>query len=223
MFTGIIRELGKTARIYRSGSTYQIKIEAEEVLQNLNKGDSIAVNGVCLTVVSYSEKSFTADIMPETLKHTNLNDLKQGELVNLEPSLGPEDLFDGHIVNGHIDGMGELKNIAKEKNARIVDVKYPSELNKYLVKKGSIAVNGVSLTLVSVNKDHFRVSLIPESWKATNFHRLKTGAQLNLETDILGKYVVKTVKRYLNSENLNQDSQARKGLSREILQKNNFI
>ncbi len=222
MFTGIIRELGRTDKIYKSGSTYQIRIKAEKVLQNINKGDSIAVNGVCLTVVSFNEKSFTADVMPETLNRTNLNEIKKGEMVNLEPSLGSEDLFDGHIVTGHIDGIGELTDVIKDKNARLVDIKYPSELNEYLVEKGSIAVNGISLTLVKVNKTKFRVSLIPESWKATNFHKLNIGDKLNLETDILGKYVVKTVKRYL-SKGEDQKFENRKGLSKEILQRNNFM
>ncbi len=223
MFTGIIRELGRIANIYRSGSNYQIKIEAKKVLQNLKIGDSIAVNGVCLTVVDFGESSFIADVMPETLKRTNLRDLNSGDKVNLEPSLGPEDFFDGHIVTGHIDGVGQLTNIVKEKNAWLIDVAYPADLNQYLVEKGSIAVNGISLTLVNVEKDKFRVSLIPESWRSTTFHLLKTGAQMNLETDILGKYVVKTVKNYLATDNNQNNLQGDKGLSREVLQKNNFI
>ncbi len=223
LFTGIIRELGRTDRIYRGGSRYQIRVQADEVLDNVKRGDSIAVNGVCLTVVSYDNSGFTADVMPETLRRTNLQDLASGDPVNLEPSLGTDDLFDGHIVTGHIDGLGKLRGVKREDNARGVEIGFPSGMERFLVEKGSIAVNGISLTLVSVEEDYFTVSLIPESWRATNLESLKIGDHVNLETDILGKYVVKTVENYLSRDVEMSGEETGKGLSREILQKNNFM
>lgn len=217
MFTGIIREIGTLQAINKGGNSFQLDIKAERVVESAGKGDSIAVNGVCLTVVAFTSSGFKADVMPETLRKSNLGDLSPGSLVNLEPSLGVNDLLDGHIVTGHIDGTGQLLKIKPEKNARILSIDYPEELGKYIVAKGSIAVNGVSLTVVEVDDKLFKVSLIPESWSETTFHKSKIGDTINLETDILGKYIVNTTENYLQNSN---DSQNRPGsLTKEKLQR----
>ncbi len=225
MFTGIIKEVGIVASIHRSGVRHQIEVKADEITGSINRGDSIAVSGICLTVVNYDSSSFSADVMPETLRNSSLGELKKGDRVNLEPALGTEDLFDGHLVTGHIDGTGSIKNITREKNARIVEVNYPRDLQKYLVEKGSIALNGVSLTLADLNKEYFTVSLIPETWRATSFHAMNAGRSVNLEADIIGKYVVKTVENYLHSDEKNgtEYSGDKNGLTRDILRENNFL
>ncbi len=215
MFTGIVREIGTLQAINKGGSSYQLDIKAERVLESAGKGDSIAVNGVCLTVVAFTATGFKADVMPETLRKSNLGDLSPGSQVNLEPSLGVNDLLDGHIVTGHIDGTGNLLKIKPEKNAWVLSIDYPEELGKYIVEKGSIAVNGVSLTVVEVNDNAFKVSLIPESWSETTFYQSKTGDIINLETDILGKYIVNTTENYLKSSGPDKSS----SLTKEKLQK----
>ncbi len=217
MFTGIVREIGTLQAINKGGSSYQLDIKAERVLESAGKGDSIAVNGVCLTVVAFTATGFKADVMPETLRKSNLGDLSPGSQVNLEPSLGVNDLLDGHIVTGHIDGTGNLLKIKPEKNAWVLSIDYPEELGKYIVEKGSIAVNGVSLTVVEVNDKAFKVSLIPESWSETTFYLSKVGDTINLETDILGKYIVNTTENYLRSSDGNPDKSS--SLTKEKLQK----
>ncbi len=223
MFTGIIREVGRVNSVFRSGSSFQISLRAKTVTEGLRIGDSIAVNGVCLTVVDFDKNSFSADVTPETLRHTNLEKLNPGDPVNLEPSVGPEDLFDGHIVTGHIDDVGEYIGYSEEENSRVVEIEYPSSLEPYLVKKGSIAVNGISLTLADIKENSFTVSLIPESWRATTFAEIRPGAQVNLESDIIGKYVVSTVEKFLADNKEAGDEMGAGGLSRDVLKKNNFI
>ncbi|MBF8436804.1 riboflavin synthase [Halanaerobiaceae bacterium Z-7014] len=217
MFTGIVREIGTLQAINKGGSSYQLDIKAERVVESAGKGDSIAVNGVCLTVVAFTATGFKADVMPETLRKSNLGDLSLGSQVNLEPSLGVNDLLDGHIVTGHIDGTGNLLKIKPEKNARVLSIDYPEELGKYIVEKGSIAVNGVSLTVVEVNDKVFKVSLIPESWSETTFYLSKIGDTINLETDILGKYIVNTTENYLKNSGGSNDKSG--SLTKEKLQK----
>ncbi len=217
MFTGIVREIGTLQAINKGGSSYQLDIKAERVVESAGKGDSIAVNGVCLTVVAFTATGFKADVMPETLRKSNLGDLSPGSQVNLEPSLGINDLLDGHIVTGHIDGTGNLLKIKPEKNARVLSIDYPEELGKYIVEKGSIAVNGVSLTVVEVNDKVFKVSLIPESWSETTFYQSKIGDTINLETDILGKYIVNTTENYLKNSGGSNDKSG--SLTKEKLQK----
>lgn len=217
MFTGIVREIGTLQAINKGGNSYQLDIKAERVVESAGKGDSIAVNGVCLTVVAFTATGFKADVMPETLRKSNLGDLSPGSQVNLEPSLGVNDLLDGHIVTGHIDGTGNLLKIKSEKNARVLSIDYPEELGKYIVEKGSIAVNGVSLTVVEVNDKVFKVSLIPESWSETTFYQSKIGDTINLETDILGKYIVNTTENYLKNSGGSNDKSG--SLTKEKLQK----
>lgn len=217
MFTGIVQEIGRLKARKSTGNKYQLTIEGSEVLKNASKGDSIAVNGVCLTVVRFSENSFTADVMPETLKSTNLNDLKKGDEVNLEQAVQPDGFFGGHLVTGHVDGRGKVKNIRSEKNARIVEITVSEDLLEYMVDKGSIALNGVSLTIVKVKEKSFTVSLIPETWSNTTFKNLKIGDEINIETDLLGKYVVKMMKR------MQSDDSSESGIDKNFLSQNGFL
>ncbi|MFW5992236.1 MAG: riboflavin synthase [Halanaerobiaceae bacterium] len=194
LFTGIIEEVGTIKNIKRTNNRYQLNIEASKVLQNIKRGDSIAVNGVCLTVVNYNKNTFSADVMPETLRNTNLDRKGNNLTVNLEQPVTPDSFLSGHLVTGHIDGTGKINGIKKEGNARVVTVSYPAEINKYIVEKGSIALNGISLTIVSISKDYLTVSLIPETWQQTTFSFAAVGDKINIETDLIGKYVEKMLK-----------------------------
>ena len=191
MFTGLVEELGKVKAITRGVKSVRLTVTSSKVTSDVNIGDSIAVNGTCLTVVEYAEKSFTADVMPETVKSTVLAGLKIGDKVNLERTLRVGDRFGGHIVSGHIDGVGTI--VSKEINdiAIIVKIKAGSEVMKYIVKKGSIAIDGVSLTIVEYDRDWFTVSLIPHSADKTTLGFKKSGDSVNLEADVIGKYVEK--------------------------------
>ncbi len=217
MFTGIIQEVGTFKKILKTNDKYQLTISGKKVLQNVNRGDSIAVNGVCLTVINYDSSSFTADVMPETLRVSNLGNLRKGSLVNLEQAIKPNGFFGGHLVSGHIDGMGTLKNIQTERNARIIQISSPPELTNFMVDKGSVALNGVSLTIVSVNEYSLTVSLIPETWENTNFYSLAAGDKINIETDLIAKYVAKLLKS--GSYQGNNKSK----IDRNFLQENGFL
>jgi riboflavin synthase len=217
LFTGIVQEVGKLKDRMSTSKKYQLVIEGREVLNNVSKGDSIAVNGVCLTVVNYTEKSFTADVMPETLKATNLSNLKKGSDINLEQSVQPDGFFGGHLVTGHVDGIGRVKDIRSEENARIVQISAEERLTDYMVDKGSVALNGVSLTIVKMEPNSLTVSLIPETWSHTNFENLTIGDQINVETDLLGKYVVKMMKKWQNSD------QSKSNIDKDFLSQNGFI
>lgn len=191
MFTGLVEELGKIKNITHGAKSVRLTVVASKVLSDVQIGDSIAVNGTCLTVVEFAEKSFTADVMPETVKSTVLATFKSGDIVNLERTLRVGDRFGGHIVSGHIDGVGTIT--AKDVNdiALIIKIKASPEVMKYVVKKGSIAIDGVSLTVVNVDSDWFTVSLIPHSAEMTTLGFKKTGDLVNLEADVIGKYVEK--------------------------------
>ena len=187
MFTGIIEEVGRVARI-GGGS---LVIDCQKVLEDVHLGDSIAVNGVCLTVTHFDRSSFTADVMPETVRRTSLAELKKGSPVNLERALTLASRLGGHIVSGHIDGTGEIVKFADEGNAILMTVSAESGLLRYIVEKGSVALDGISLTVASVTDHDFTVSLIPHTREVTNLGSKKLGSPINIETDVLGKYVEK--------------------------------
>lgn len=187
MFTGIIEEVGRVARI-GGGS---LVIDCQKVLEDVHLGDSIAVNGVCLTVTHFDRSSFTADVMPETVRRTSLAELKKGSPVNLERALTLASRLGGHIVSGHIDGTGEIVKFADEGNAILMTVSAESGLLRYIVEKGSVALDGISLTVASVTNHDFTVSLIPHTREVTNLGSKKLGSPINIETDVLGKYVEK--------------------------------
>ena len=189
MFTGLVAELGTVQRLARQGNSYHLTVGAQKVLQNLKIGDSVAVNGACLTVVRMDDSGFTADVMPETVRLTNIGSLQPGSRVNLERTLRLCDGLDGHIVSGHVEGLGTISEQRPEGIAVVVTIATPPELLKYIIKKGSIAIDGISLTVTEVTDTSFSVSLIPHTAKETTLGFKKVGDSVNLETDILGKYV----------------------------------
>ncbi|MDD4239166.1 MAG: riboflavin synthase [Desulfotomaculaceae bacterium] len=191
MFTGIIEEIGALRSIKRGADSAQLVIEAERVLQDSQVGDSIAVNGVCLTATRFDNHQFTADVMAETLAKTNLGLLHSGDKVNLERALRLGDRLGGHLVSGHIDGVGTITRQERHDIATLFTVSAPREIMCYLIKKGSVAIDGTSLTVVDLTTEHFRVSLIPHTTHATVLGLKRVGDTVNLEADIIGKYVEK--------------------------------
>ena len=194
MFTGIIEELGTVAGIARGEKSARLTLQADKVLQGTQIGDSIAVNGVCLTVTGLSGHSFTADVMAETLRRSSLGELSGGSRVNLERAMAADGRFGGHIVSGHIDGIGTIKRFVREDNAVWVTVSADAALLRYIVEKGSIAIDGISLTVAGVDTDGFQVSVIPHTASETTLLLKKVGDVVNLECDIIGKYVEKLLK-----------------------------
>lgn len=189
MFTGIVEEMGVLRASRRGPDSAQLVIEAEKVLEGSKIGDSIAVNGVCLTAVRFSGREFVADVMAETLAKTNLGSLQPGDPVNLERALRLGDRLGGHLVSGHIDGVGTIARLERHDIATIVTIRAPREVMRYIIKKGSVAIDGTSLTVVDFGADTFRVSLIPHTAHATVLGLKKIGAGVNLEGDIVGKYI----------------------------------
>lgn len=187
MFTGIIEEVGTLERL--AGG--EIAIRAKKVLEDVALGDSIAVNGICLTVTHFDAAHFVADVMPETVRRTSLAELKRGSCVNLERALTLRSRLGGHIVSGHIDGVGTIAAMQEEGNAILLTVRADADILRYVVEKGSVALDGISLTVARVSAADFTVSLIPHTREITNLREKRMGSRLNIETDILGKYVEK--------------------------------
>ena len=191
MFTGLIAELGTAERLAEGSTSCQLTVRAQKILPGVKIGDSIAVNGVCLTVVHLQGNRFTADVMPETVRRTTLRQLQPGDRVNLEKALRPTDGLDGHIVQGHVEGVGTIREIAPEGNALAYRIETPKELLRYIVEKGSVAIDGISLTVTETDETGFSVSLIPHTAKMTTLGYKSVGDSVNLETDILARYVEK--------------------------------
>lgn len=189
MFTGIIEEIGIVENIQRGDRSMILTVQAKKVLEGTKIGDSISTNGICLTVTSLTDTSFSADIMPETFDRTSLEQLTIGMRVNLERALTLNKPLGGHMVQGHIDGIGLLKSIASLENSLLLKITAPPSLLKYIVEKGSIALEGTSLTVVTAGSEDFTVSLIPQTMKDTILLDRKIGEKINIETDIIGKYV----------------------------------
>ncbi len=189
IFTGIVEETGKIESVANGNKSAIITIIADKVLKGTKIGDSIAVNGVCLTVTSISGNKFTADVMAETIRRSSLGTLKHGSKVNLERAMAADGRFGGHIVSGHIDGTGVIRSLEREDNAVWVEIETPDKLLKYIVEKGSIAIDGISLTVASLTDDSFSVSVIPHTGEETTLLAKKPGDIVNLENDIVGKYV----------------------------------
>ena len=191
MFTGIIEEIGTVRRIEHGAKGARLTIQAKTVLEDTRIGDSIATNGVCLTVVSMTGDSFSADVMAESLRRSSLGTLQGGSPVNLERAMAANGRFGGHIVSGHIDGTGTIASQKREDNAVWVKIKTPAPLLRYIVEKGSIAIDGVSLTVAAVTDTDFSVSIIPHTGAQTILLGKKPGDPVNLECDVIGKYVEK--------------------------------
>jgi len=212
MFSGIVEEVGMVRRLERRGGSATLEVAARQVLQGTRVGDSIAINGVCLTVTTLEAGRFTVDLVPETLRRTNLGRLCPGSRVNLERSLCVGERIGGHFVQGHVDGVGRVVALVPEEDAIIARFSAPPSVMRYIVPKGFIAVDGVSLTVVDRLADGFTVSLIPYTMAHTIAGRYQVGDVVNLEVDILGKYV----ERFLLSR------KEEEGLSREFLARHGF-
>ena len=194
MFTGLIEDLGEVVDVHRSGDGARLTVSSK-LAGELSDGDSVAVNGVCLTAVEVDGSSFTAEVMNETLKLSSLSEVAPGAPVNLELPLRAGDRFGGHMVQGHVDAVGTIVEVVEDGFARRVTIAAPSEVTRYVVRKGSIAVDGISLTVAALNDRSFTVSLIPETLERTNLGRAAPGATVNLEVDVLAKYVERLIAR----------------------------
>ncbi len=217
MFTGIIEEVGSIAGIAKGQRSIQLTIMADKVLAGSHIGDSIAVNGVCLTVVSFGKGRFTADVMPESMIKTNMGLLKIGDRVNLERALTLSSRLGGHIVSGHIDGTGKIIDMVKDDNATRVTIKSTEKVMKYIVAEGSVALDGVSLTVARLGKDDFTVSLIPHTSQVTTLLDKKVGSVINIENDVIGKYVERLL-TFTDKTN----EQTNSSLSLSFLRENGF-
>jgi len=217
VFTGIIEGVGTVRSIRRKGDGAEIEIGCEFDLEQTNLGESIAVNGCCLTVTSRLGKAFWADISIETLQVTTLGELKVGDPVNLERALKVGERLGGHLVQGHVDGVGTVVDIRKKSDSMEFTVSFPSSLTRYIVEKGSVAVDGVSLTVNSCYDDKFSVSIIPHTKLQTTFLNMDRGAKVNLEVDIIGKYVEKL--RFLDSAQYKEKDSR---VTEEFLKKHGF-
>ncbi|MBK6749535.1 MAG: riboflavin synthase [Pyrinomonadaceae bacterium] len=189
MFTGLIEELGRVRSREPFAGGERIKIAATLITSDISNGDSIAVNGVCLTALDVTKESFAADVSPETLDKTTLGNLGEGSPVNLERAVTPATRLGGHIVQGHVDGRGTFLSATREGGFWTVRVGFALEFARYLVYKGSVTVEGISLTVASLANDHFEIAVIPKTWEMTNISSLKPGDPVNLEADVIAKYV----------------------------------
>lgn len=215
MFTGIIEETGKIINIRKDAKSAALTVRAGVIFEDLKPGDSVSVNGVCLTVTDLTKDTFTADIMHETLSRSSLGELKAGSAVNLERALAVSGRFGGHIVSGHIDGTGTITKIKNDGNAVWYTVKAPPQIMKYIVEKGSVAIDGVSLTVAGVSEDSFSVSVIPHTSKNTALSLKAAGDTVNLENDIIGKYVEKLMSP-------GQAQTPQRNITKEFLNKHGF-
>lgn len=217
MFTGIVEQIGTVKSVAKGAKSASITFSADEVLKGTKIGDSIAVNGVCLTVTELTDKTFTVDVMHETFNRTSLANLVSGKHVNLERAMPADGRFGGHIVSGHIDGTGKIASIKRDDNAVWVEVLADDKILRYIVEKGSVAIDGVSLTVAKVTNKTFSVSLIPHTMKQTILHEKRVSDIVNLENDIIGKYVEKML------QNNQADKQENKSkITKEFLLRNGF-
>ena len=196
MFTGIVEELGTVEAIEDQGDAVQLSVRGPLVVSDAREGDSIAVNGCCLTVVTHDGETFTADVMRETLDKTSLGEFRPGTRVNLERAVTADKRLGGHIVQGHVDGTGTIRSRTPSEHWEVVEIDLPEGMGRYLVDKGSITVDGVSLTVVAVTDDSFTVSLIPETLARTTLGIKQPGETVNLEVDVIAKHVEKLVRAY---------------------------
>lgn len=211
MFTGIIEEVGHVKSLRRGAKSFTLEVEASLVMEGTQVGDSIATNGVCLTVTSLTGHGFTADVMPETVQRTALGELTAGSPVNLERALSLQTRLGGHIVSGHIDGTGRISDRRQDDTALWLTVECDSRLLRYIIEKGSITIQGVSLTVARVDDRSFAVSLIPHTQAATTLHEARVGDRVNLENDIIAKYVEKLLGKQNDADNGIMEKLAKNG------------
>lgn len=217
MFTGIIEEIGTVKKIQKvSDQAVTMTISSSKILEDVGLGDSISVNGICLTVTHFTSDYFEVDAMPETIKATSLNSLKKGSSVNLERAMAANGRFGGHFVSGHIDATGKIVKKKKEQNAIYYDIEIPNDLTKYILPKGSITVDGTSLTIFGIQKSIFTISLIPHTAKETILGEKEEGDIVNIECDMLAKYVQKMLQNDDREQKVNR-------ISKDFLQQNGFM
>ena len=214
MFTGLIEDCGSLKNVERTSTTAIVTLSTSLPLEEIVLGDSVSVNGTCLTVVAKGVKTFSADVSPETFSRTTLASLQYGSPVNLERALRVGDRLGGHIVTGHIDAVGSVTKVVSSQNSIVIEIAVPDDAGRYLIEKGSVSVDGISLTINSVTGNSFQLSIIPHTLAVTTLKNLRPGSQVNIETDIIGKYV----ERLMSSKAEKQSS-----LSSELLAKHGFI
>lgn len=217
MFTGIIEEIGKVKAINGSQDSIEMVIQAKKILEDVNLGDSISVNGVCLTVTEFTSDGFTVDVMPETVKSTSLRELRQQSAVNLERAMSAGGRYGGHIVSGHVDGIGKIVRKEPKGNAVYYEIEIPDELVQFMIYKGSVAVDGTSLTIFGLTENTFTLSLIPHTLSETILHSKGVGAIVNIECDMLGKYVSSFLQRSLVN-----DKSAKSKITASFLEEHGF-
>jgi riboflavin synthase len=201
MFTGIIRDTGVVRAIDASASGARLRIEAPRIRERLSRGSSVAVDGVCLTVTDLGNGSFAADAIPETLRRTRLGDYTRGDRVNLELPVRADQPLDGHLVQGHVDGVGTVEAVSSDGSQRSVTVRIDRALGRFVAEKGSVAVNGVSLTVTEVTNDRFAVALIPFTCAETNLGELSPGSRVNVEIDVVARYAARWAETAPNGRN----------------------
>lgn len=216
MFTGIIEEIGTVRSVRQTGEAIVMTIEAHNILHDVNLGDSIAVNGVCLTVTSYTDHTFTVDIMPETVRATSLKTFTIGSKANLERAMAANGRFGGHFVSGHVDGLGVIKQKEVKDNAVYYKIEAPKEVIRYIVYKGSVAIDGTSLTVFGVSENTFTISIIPHTLSETIIGQKNVGDTVNVECDMLGKYIEQFLTRRFEGEG------NRSSISEKFLEENGF-
>ena len=209
MFTGIIEEIGTVKAVKKGAKSTSITISGNGLFSDLKLGDSVAANGVCLTVTKLNDNNFTADVMNETLSRSSLGELKIGSLVNLEPAMPINGRYGGHMVSGHIDGMGKIISIQKDGIAFWYKIKADNKIMRYIIEKGSVTIDGISLTVAKAERDNFSVSIFPHTANETTLSGKKIGSVVNLENDIVGKYIEK----FMNTP---------KDIKKDFLQKHGF-
>jgi riboflavin synthase len=216
MFTGLVEEIGTVESVVKGAKSARITIKANKVLKEAKLGDSISTNGVCLTITDFKSNSFSVDVMAETMRKSNLHLLKGQDEVNLERALRVGDRLGGHIVSGHIDGMGIVKSYEKEDNAIWITIEPGPEILRYIILKGSIAIDGVSLTAAYVDEELFKVSVIPHTKEVTTLIRKKAGERVNLECDMMGKYIEKLFRSH-------DEKPRKKDIDINFLSENGFL
>ncbi|MHB8096137.1 MAG: riboflavin synthase [Erysipelotrichaceae bacterium] len=216
MFTGLVEEIGTIKSIVKNAKSARITIQAKVVLDGLKIGDSINTNGTCLTVTDFGSSWFTVDVMAETMRRSNLNNIKNDHEVNLERALRLGDRLGGHIVSGHVDGLGTISQIDYEENATWLTIMTINTISRYIIYKGSIAIDGVSLTVASVDSRTFKVSIIPHTNAMTSLHRKRVGDLVNLECDMVGKYIEKFLLQRVDDSTSNK-------LDENFLRENGFM
>lgn len=222
MFTGLIEEVGVLRGVSSSGEMMVLNIAASVIMDDLKIGDSVAVNGVCLTATTLGDHSFTVDVMPQTYRNTNLKELKPGSRMNLERAMAAGGRFGGHIVQGHVDGTGIIKSVKRDQNAVVFEISPDRKsLFKYIIPKGSITIDGISLTVVKTTASSLAVSIIPHTLGETVLMYKRAGDSVNIECDVLGKYVEHLLRN--GSATNDEEGESSSGISRDFLAANGFV